>query len=200
MKKNYVLIDYENVQPEVMNVLSHDGFHVLVFVGSNQTKVTYEVASALQRMGDRATYIKISSNGNNALDFHIAYYIGHLSAKEADANFYIVSKDTGFTPLLQHLKSKKVSASRVTSISGIPSLKVTATKSASDRISVVISNLVKSGAAKPRTIKTLSRAINSLFQKSLAETEINHIIDELTKKGVVKIDQTKVSYTLPSGE
>ena len=46
MKTNYVLIDYENVQPEAMAGLCEDHFKVLVFVGENQSKVTFEVASA----------------------------------------------------------------------------------------------------------------------------------------------------------
>lgn len=79
MKTNYVLIDYENVQPEAMAVLGQEHFKVIVFVGANQTKVTFEVASALQKFGDRAEYIKITGNGSNALDFHIAYYIGRAT-------------------------------------------------------------------------------------------------------------------------
>ena len=51
LKTNYVLIDYENVQPEAMAVLNQEHFKVLVFVGANQAKVTYEVAEALQQMG-----------------------------------------------------------------------------------------------------------------------------------------------------
>ena len=199
MKKNYVFIDYENVQPETMAALEREHFSVLVFVGANQAKVTYEVASVLQRMGDRAAYIKIAGNGGNALDFHIAYYIGQLAAKEPDSYFHIVSKDTGFDPLLQHLKSKNVSASRVKSISDLPLVKVAASKSPSERVSAVIANLAKSGAAKPRTLKTLASAINALFQKSLTEAEVEHMIAELTKKGVVVVNQSKVSYVLPGG-
>ena len=73
VKTNYVLIDYENVQPEAMAVLAQEHFKVIVFVGANQAKVTFEVASALQQMGDRAEYVKITGNGSNALDFHIAF-------------------------------------------------------------------------------------------------------------------------------
>lgn len=32
-------------------------------------------------MRERAEYIRISGNGSNALDFHIAFHIGELSAK-----------------------------------------------------------------------------------------------------------------------
>ena len=41
------------------------------------------------------------------LDFHIAYYLGDLAVKEPDADFYILSKDTGFDPLIEHLEGRK---------------------------------------------------------------------------------------------
>ena len=197
MKKDYVLIDYENVQPTAIEALEHEHFHVIVFMGASQAKVTYEVASVLQRMGERATYIKISGNGSNALDFHIAYYIGLLATKEPDACFYIVSKDTGFDPLLQHLKSKKIIASRVKSVTDLPLVKVAASKSKPDRVSVVIANLTQRGESNPRTLKTLASTINALFQKSLSKAEVEDIISALTQKGVVAINQSKVSYVLP---
>ena len=75
MRTNYVLVDYENVQPEAIAVLNREHFKVIVFVGANQAKVTFEIASVLQLMGERAEYIKISGNGPNALDFHIAYML-----------------------------------------------------------------------------------------------------------------------------
>ena len=199
MKNNYVLIDYENVQPAAMAALEREHFHVIVFVGASQTKVTYEVASALQLMGDRAKYIKIAGNGSNALDFHIAYYIGMLSAKEPDAYFHIVSKDTGFDPLIQHLKSKKVLAGRVKSVTDLPLVKAAASKSAPERIAAVLANLAQRGASKPRTVKTLTSTINALFQKSLTEPELAEIVSELTKKGIVIINESKVSYVMPSG-
>lgn len=197
MKKDYVLIDYENVQPTAIEALEHEHFHVIVFVGASQAKVTYEVASVLQRMGERASYIKIAGNGSNALDFHIAYYIGQLATNEPDAYFYIVSKDTGFDPLLQHLKSKKINARRVKNVTDLPLVKVAASKSKPDRVSVVITNLTQREDSNPRTLKTLASTINALFQKSLSKAEVEDIISELTKKGVVVINQSKVSYILP---
>jgi hypothetical protein len=197
VKKSYVLIDYENVQPAAIESLEHEHFHVMVFVGANQAKVTYEVASVMQRMGERASYIKITGSGSNALDFHIAFYIGQWAAKEPDANFYIVSKDTGFDPLLQHLKSRNISARRVKSVTDLPRVRIPAPKSNTDRVSVVIANLNQRRASNPRTLKTLSSTINALFQKSLSESEVKGIITELTKKGVIKVNQSRVSYSLP---
>ena len=67
------------------------------------------MASVLQRMGERATYVKIAGNGSNALDFHIAYYIGRIAATEPDACFNIISKDTGFDSFLSSIRGSNFS-------------------------------------------------------------------------------------------
>jgi hypothetical protein len=197
MKSNFVLIDYENVQPEAMSALVEEHFNVIVFVGANQAKVSFEVASALQQLGDRAQYIKISGNGSNALDFHIAFYIGELASRHPNAFFHIVSKDTGFDPLIQHLKTRKILAGRSKSVVDIPIVKAASSKSPSERIEIVVADLQRRGAAKPRTVKTLSSTIQAIFQKQLSDEEVTGLVSGLNKKGVVKISGTKVAYSLP---
>ena len=108
MPTNYVLIDFENVQPKNLEILKNHPFKIFVFVGANQTKVSFDLATAMQGFGEDAQYIKISGNGQNSLDFHIAYYIGQLSLKDPEGHFYIISKDTGFDPLIEHLRTKKI--------------------------------------------------------------------------------------------
>jgi len=108
-----------------------------------------------------------------------------------------VSKDTGFDLLVEHLKAKKVSVRRVKSVTELPLVKAAISKSSAERVSVVISILAKSSTARPRTEKTLASAINAMFQKSLTESEIAGIISELSKKGVVVVNQSKVSYVIP---
>jgi hypothetical protein len=79
MKVNFVLVDFENVQPEDMGLLQGgDVFKGKVFLGGNQVKIPLSIARALQSFGADAEYIQIEGNGSNALDFHIAYYIGRL--------------------------------------------------------------------------------------------------------------------------
>lgn len=200
MRTNYVLIDYENVQPASLSVLDAEHFRVVVFVGASQTKVSFEAASVLQRMGARAEYIKISANGSNALDFHIAFYIGHFSTLDPTAYFHIISKDTGFDPLIQHLKERKVFAARSKDVGDIPLVKVGNSKTPTERLSVVIANLQQRGASRPRTSKTLASTIGSIFQKQLSDDELAALVDELQLKGFVTIVGTKVSYALPSAE
>jgi hypothetical protein len=92
---NYVLVDFENVQPSNLEVLKQHPFKVMVFVGANQTKIPFDLAAAMQALGDAGQYIKIAGTGKNTLDFHIAYYVGELAAKDPNAYFYIISRDTG---------------------------------------------------------------------------------------------------------
>jgi|SRR5580765_39882 len=196
MRTNYVLIDYENVQPSAMSALEQEHFKIIVFVGNNQVKISFEIASLLQKVGERASYIKISGNGSNALDFHIAYYIGQIAAREPDAYFHIISKDTGFDPLIAHLKSKKIFASRSKDINDIPLVKAANSKSSDSRLDIVVAKLQQMGTSKPRVIKTLSSTINSLFQKSLSDDEVGVLLKDLQGKGLIDVADNKVSYTL----
>jgi len=198
MRTNYVLIDFENVQPESIELLEHDHFKLLVFVGASQTKLPFEIAATLQRFGTGAEYIKISGNGSNALDFHIAYYIGQIAAVDPSAYFHIVSRDTGFDPLIQHLKSKKIFAGRVKAISDIPLVKASKTKTPEERLEVILAKLQQPKATKPRTVKTLSSTIGSLFQKQLSEEDVAALIQSLADKGYLTVTGSKITYAIPS--
>ena len=211
MKTNYVLIDLENIQPEHLSVLAGQNFKVLVFVGQNQSKIPFDLVSAAQSLGKNAEYIKIQGNGPNALDFHIAFYIGQFSAGNSDSHFHIISKDKGFDPLIKHLESKKIRVHRHKAISEIPLPKPAKAKKASaqgpkparsalqeEHLQKIVEFLTARGSAKPRKLKTLSNSINALFSKSLAENELKALIDELVKRGVVIVSSNKsnVSYQL----
>ena len=211
MNMNYVLIDLENIQPEHLSVLAGQNFKVLVFVGQNQAKLSFDLVSAVQHLGKNAEYIKIQGNGPNALDFHIAFYIGQFSAENSDAHFHIISKDKGFDPLIKHLESKQIQVHRHKAISEIPLPKPAKAKKAAaqgpkaassaikaENIQKIVEFLIARGSAKPRKLKTLSNSINALFSKSLTENELKALIDELVKRGVVIVssNQTNVSYRL----
>lgn len=194
MRRNVVLIDFESVQPAQLAALDHEHFKVIVFVGANQARIPFEIVDALQRMGGRAEYIKIAGSGPNALDFHIAFYIGQLAAADPAAYFHIISKDKGFDPLIQHLKAKKILASRSTCVSEMPLIKAVNT-SQQERLQFVMDKLRQPKATKPRTVKTLSSAISSLFQQQLAEEEIAALVAGLISAGFITVAENKVTYS-----
>ena len=166
-------------------------------VGEKQAKVSIDVAASLQRLGAKAEYIRMAGSGPNALDFHIAFYIGRLSTVEPGAYFHIISKDTGFDPLIAHLKEKKIFAARSKDVTDIPIVRTSNAKSPLERQDAIVAKLRQLGTSKPRAIKTLSSTINSIFQKSLSEGEISALIDSLKQKGYISVSGTKVTYALP---
>jgi hypothetical protein len=194
---NYVLIDFENVQPKNLEMLSKHPFKVYVFMGASQAKITYEFAAAMQQLGENAKYVKISGNGKNALDFHLAFYVGELSTKEPDAYFHIISKDTGFDPLIKHLKARKIRIKREKDLAEIPVLRMSNTTSSDERISAIVKNLAGRGQSRPRKLKTLSNTIKTLFAEKLEEKELTSLVNELKKRSYILINGGNVSYKLP---
>ena len=197
MATNYVLIDFESVQPRNLEILAKHPFEIFVFVGANQTRVPYDLAAAMQELGGKARYIKISGNGKNALDFHIAFYIGQLSLKDPNGYFHIISKDTGFDPLIRHLKANKVQITRRKDLAEIPVLRISNATNVDEKIAAVTKNLAGRGQSRPRKVKTLANTINSLFTKKLHENELMSLIKELQRRKYIIINQDKVSYKLP---
>ncbi len=197
MANNYVLIDFENVHPKNLELLTKHPFKVFVFVGANQTKLPFDLADSMQLLGNNAKYIKISGNGQNALDFHIAYYVGELAGKEPDAQFHIISKDKGFDPLIKHLQSRKIRIKRTKDLAEIPLLRVPITTSSDEKIAAIVKNLGGRGQSRPRKIRTLENTINTLFTKKLDKDELSTLTKELQKRKLIVVNKGNVSYKLP---
>jgi hypothetical protein len=193
---NFVLIDYENVQPTELALLRGSHFKVKLFLGANQAKIPVSLAAALHALGSNAEYVLLESIGSNALDFHIAYYIGVLSGQEPGAHFHIISKDTGFDPLIKHLKLRGVIAQRLPSITSITSAKAAALSAVSDQLLLAVAHLTKL-TAKPRTEKALRRTLHALF-KELSEEEVSALVAALCERGTVRREGSKVTYDLSS--
>jgi PIN domain len=197
LKTNYILIDFENVQPKNLAVLNGHPFKVLVFVGASQAKLPLEFASSLQVLGSNAEYVKVGGNGSNALDFHIAFYVGQLAERDPTACFHIISKDTGFDPLIRHLREKKIVAQRERDLSEIPVLRISNATSSEEKIATIEKSLSARGHSRPRKVKTLANTINALFMKTLGESELMGLIEQLRQRQYVVIENGKVSYPPP---
>jgi PIN domain len=145
----FVLVDFENIQRTNATTLTGVPVKIKVFLGEHQSNVPQEKARALQRLGSDVEYIQIAGNGKNALDFHIAYYIGRLAAENPGASFQIVSKDTGFNPLISHLKGLRIQCGRSASVTDIASVKPSKQLSTEQMIDAIVGNLAKRKAGKP---------------------------------------------------
>lgn len=200
MQTHHILIDYENVQPRNLSDLAGHPVRVMVFVGANQARVPFDLAQGLQSLGERAEYQKISGSGRNALDFHIAFYLGELVEQDAGGSFHIISRDTGFDPLIRHLRERGVDATRSRDLAELPFLQIAADRPEKEQLAAIVRNLSARGQSRPRKTKTLANTINSLFSKNLSEAELGRLIEQLREGGYIKIKDGNVSYSLRGGK
>ena len=127
----------------------------------------------------------------------MAFYVGELVAKDPEAYFHIISKDTGFDPLTKHLKARKIRIQREKDLAEIPVLRMSAATSDDEKLAAIVKNLAGRGHSRPRKVKTLANTINTLFTKKLEEAELMSLINELQKKRYIRVSEGNVSYKLP---
>ena len=202
MKINYVLIDFESVQVKSLALLGSDQFRVHLFLGPHHAKLPRPLVLAMHALGERAKYVELEAAGPNALDFHIAYYLGSLAAADLDGFFHVISKDTGFDPLIKHLKTRKIFAARSESIEEMPCFRPAATAPSPANgldalVKVVVEDLIKRKAAKPRKVATLRSTVAARLGKE-ADAYLDAVLDALVHAGHVALEGEKVTYHLPS--
>lgn len=189
--KNIILIDYENLQVKNLDDVYCLDADVYVFRGPTQNKLPAELIESAQKFGSRITWIKTSRQGHNALDFHIAYFVGQIVQSDSKVFFHIVSKDDGFDALIDFMKERKLFIDRVESIDDIPLVK---------KMKAIESNPVAFikdrilNVSSPSRLKTLRTAIAKWLEKD-EEKLINGIVESLKKEKFLEIDaQGKVTY------
>jgi hypothetical protein len=197
MKNNHVLVDYENIQPELSSALEGAIFKVWIFVGAQQNKVKFDLVDLIQRKGPDAKVIKMTSSGPNALDFHMSFYLGELATREPDSYFHVITADGGMDPLLDHLKSRGIKANRYRTATDMSFIRPSRDVSLEEKLSRAIEYLVSRGSQRPASVKTLSGSLSALFRPRLEDAEVTTIIDVLVEQGVVALNGNAVIYGLP---
>lgn len=195
MKKNIILIDYENVQKfNLLPLLNHDVM-IKVFHNENQ-KFSSEFTNAAINFGkEKIELVKIKGQGKNALDFHIAYYIGKLSNEQKDVFFHIISKDTGFQPLVDYLKKEeKILCLLEKDISDIPILKPVEKLQKKNLYDATIAAIKTRKSPKAKRKTTLRNQIISIWKKEINESDAESIINEMIKKKFILCENEKITY------
>ena len=124
MSTHYVLVDFENVQPD-LSALAGTPYKVKIFFGAKQqeSRVPFKLLDAVMALGGNAEAIKITRSGSNAVDMHIAWFIGGLLEREPHARIHIISGDSDFDPLLEFLAARGVECRRTKTIAELATRK-----------------------------------------------------------------------------
>jgi len=195
MNEHYILLDYENVQIRNLSVL-HEvpdlAFQIIVFVGDKQSKIPIELVLSMQSFGAKAEYIQITGSGRNALDFHIAYYLGVLAERNPKGVFHVISKDTGYDQLIKHLQEKKIRVARRRDLFDIPCLSYK--KPEGEQLSAIVKTLSAKGNSRPRKVETLKNFIKSAFGNNLEAERISDLVRDLEEQKYITLKQENVTY------
>ena len=110
---NY-LIDFENVKSrgmEGVELLTEEDT-VCIFYSDNADSMTFDLHRKLNETKADIIYHKVAVGTKNALDFQLATYLGYLICEQQregiHPNYFIVTKDNGFTSLMVYWKAQGV--------------------------------------------------------------------------------------------
>jgi hypothetical protein len=218
----HVFVDFENVCEVDTTLLENKNVSFTLLLGAQQTKLDVGLVQQLLLHAASVQLVRITSRGQNALDFALAYYLGQAVAAAPQSAFHIISKDTGFDPLIEHLVSKQIQISRHTDFALLtaPSVRQPAspkikaspkpkTPATGARTAVAIREEVttqaltllrKISASRPKSRKTLLSFLTSHLGPDMTETGAARLIDRLSQAGALAIDaKDAVTYNLEQG-
>lgn len=206
-RKTLLFVDYENVGKIDLSVIP-ENVQVMVFFGALQKSVPTEFMRAVHRMGSRFVPVDIEGQGRNALDFHIAYYLGEQLAANPHADCIVLSKDKGFDVLVKHLKVRSFKVRSAASIAEAfprPSPKV------ANRATAPAPNAAIDGTAleqtlewlkstqartRPRKRKGLVAHLHNHFGQKIPESGIEQLVAALIARKAISEAAGKLAYHL----
>lgn len=196
MKTQVFLIDYENVQPGLLSALALEEVRVFVFVGPQQTKLPFALVEAMQKLGHKAEYVRVTRAGDNALDMHIALYLGRLWHQMPDAFLHVISKDRDYDSILEFLNQPTKRVAKWPSLSEVPALQRFQAKTVSEQVEAALRWLKDRPKNRPASRKTLfNTLLKAVFAERLDEATINSILIQMEKQKALTIDEKgKVTY------
>jgi hypothetical protein len=194
---NHVFVDFENVQQIDVSVIGTKSVNFTLLLGAKQTKMDAGLVEKLMVHAASVQLVRLASSGKNALDFTLAYYVGRTVSADPAAYIHIVSKDTGFDPLVEHLRSRHIHAHRHDSFATLTfSGTAKATNVASkaelagqeEPLNRVREQLRKNVANRPKKKKTLLSHLKSHLGKDATDAGAAGMLEKLQKAGDLHID------------
>jgi hypothetical protein len=216
---NHVFVDFENVHEIDLAIIASKAVHFTLLLGSRQTKLDVSLVEKLLEHAASVQLVRLTFAGKNALDFTLAYYVGRAVAAGPTGYFHIVSKDTGFDPLVEHLRSKHIRARRHDDFTTLtfsgpakpppptpspvpPKVKApskpTAQPPVLDELAThVLDHLRKHPSNRPKRKTTLVRHLLTLLGNKITEADVLALIESLRQAGYLAIDEKDaVTYRL----
>lgn len=189
---NYYLVDYENVKSHGLDGITSldENDALVIFYSENADSLTFGLHRRLNESKAKISYQKVDVGTKNALDFQLATYLGYLvrDNEGKESTYYIVTKDQGFSSLVNYWKRRKINVSLIVDLSGRDvqkeknDLRVQVEKVVSDEAVV---DIVVKYIQQYKTKLGINNALAKEFKDSKKASEIYNAIKPLIadKKG-----------------
>jgi len=121
---NIYFVDYENVQLSGLNGIEKLGKNdkVVIFYSKNAEAMPLTLCDALSDSETTVVYVRNERIGMNSLDYQLSSFLGFMIGEAPSANFYIISKDTGFEAVLDFWNYRNVPIIRARSLAETPAV------------------------------------------------------------------------------
>lgn len=196
---NYVFVDFENVHKVDLSIFTSKTVYFTLLLGARQTKLDVALVEKLMEHAASVQLVRLASSGKNALDFAVAYYMGRAAMADPAGSFHIVSKDTGFDPLIAHLRSRQILAQRHADYASLAFLRSSkpSVASSEDLFDRVLERLRRNTTNRPKRKTTLASHLRDFLGKSTTEETVENMIERLGKAGHLSIgDKDVVTYNV----
>ncbi len=201
-----LLIDLENITPATLTDWPVKS-PIYLFVGEKQGKLKTDLVQSLLPRGEKVHLIQVKGEGKNALDFHIAFYLGQLSASQPGTAFKILSGDKGFDPLVKHLKQLEVDCERIEKVPSKPAAKKTTPKKpASAKVRdwpSILKEFINHIEAMPEAKRPKKIAKLKAYFKSHCSVEQDSRAEEMVRllitQNHIQVEGEKIRYVAKAG-
>ncbi len=201
---NHVFVDFENVHEVDVSVIGAKAVSLTLLLGARQTRLEVGLVEKLMEHSASVQLIRLASSGKNALDFALAYYVGRAVSANPGAYIHIVSRDTGFDPLVEHLRSRHIHAHRHDSFATLTFSGTARAAAAAPKVDTagqeepltrVLERLRKNVTNRPKKKNTLLSHLKSSLGKDSTEADAAALLEKLRKAGHLRIgDKDLVTY------
>jgi hypothetical protein len=195
---NYVFVDYENVHEVDHTLIGSKTVHLTLLVGARQSRLDAALVEKVLEHAASVQLVRLNSCGKNAVDFALAYYLGKAAQADPTAYFHIISKDSGFDPLIEHLGGRRIRVRRHEDYAALTFLKApeAAVAAPEDLLIRALTHLQKNITNRPKKKKTLASHLAAVCGKTAAWTGADELIERLCKAGHLTIgDKEAVTYS-----
>ena len=206
---NHIFVDYENIKTVDPAAFEIDNATFTLLFGPQNRKLDAALVESLLCRAPAVELVRLNESGRNAVDFGLAYYLGKKVAADPTAQFHLISKDTGYDPLIEHLRSRNVRINRY------PSFEALAPRGAAKPASAlkppapaipaagangndrVVAYLKRNESNRPRRKATLVRHLRSQLLRGAGDEEVNRCITILEANRQLTINEKgTVTYHL----